>query len=423
MLSKNEDLQSHADQQPASVGSVIHSAASMTAGTSSELLPRLLETVRTNLGMEVGFISKFADGRRAFLHVSSDGGQLSPAAGSSDPIEESTCIRVVRKEAPNRVPNAQTHPSLSDLPVVGRLGIKSLMSVPIPTGKDEVFGTLCCYSYREKEELDERDIGFMSVIADLIGTSLQEEQRLHDDIARGRDHIRDVMKSGGLQMVWQPIVDTTTGALVGVESLARFQTDPYRPPNEWFHEAVELGIGTELEKSAFAKGMSIKKQLPQDTYVGCNLSGATFLEPTFQEFLRQQDLEQVVLEITEHDIIADYGGLASTLSEFRDRGMRLAIDDFGAGYAGFRHIVELHPDIVKLDMSLVRGIDSSPTTQSVVKALVGFAEEQNTTLVAEGVETQAELDMLESLGIRRVQGYFFHKPMFQTQVLELFPPN
>ena len=423
MLSINKDLENYADQQPASVGAVIHSAANIAAGTSSELLPRLLETVRTNLGMEVGFISKFADGHRAFLYVSSDNWQLAPEPGSSDPLEESTCIRVVRQGAPNLIPNAQTHPSVSDLPVVGELGIKSLASVPIPFGRDQVFGTLCCYSSNETKELDERDIGFMSVIADLIGASLPEEQRVDDHIAYRREYIRDVMKSGGLQMVWQPIVDTTTGALVGVGSLARFQTDPYRPPNEWFHEAVELGIGTELEKSAFAKGMSIKKQLPRDAYVGCNLSGATFLEPTFQEFLRQQDLEQVVLEITEHDIIADYGELASTLTEFRDRGMRLAIDDFGAGYAGFRHIVELHPDIVKLDMSLVRGIDSSPTTQSVVKALVGFAKEQNTTLVAEGVETQAELDMLESLGIRRVQGYFFHKPMFQTQVLELFPPN
>lgn len=215
-------------------------------------------------------------------------------------------------------------------------------------------------------------------------------------------------------------VDAATGKLTGVESLARFQTDPYRPPNLWFDEAVELGIGTELEKNAFARGMAIREYLPRDVYVGCNLSGATFLEPEFQEFFRQQDLNQIVLEITEHDAIKDYSELAASLSEFRSQGLRLAIDDFGAGYAGFRHIVELNPDIIKLDMSLVRNIDRAPTIQSVVRALVGFAEEHGSNLLAEGVETQAELSMLQSLGIRRAQGYFFHKPLQRAPLLELF---
>jgi EAL domain-containing protein (putative c-di-GMP-specific phosphodiesterase class I) len=260
----------------------------------------------------------------------------------------------------------------------------------------------------------------MTAMADLVGTVLQEEQRVLDDLHSRREYIRDVVRSDALQMVWQPIVDATTGKLVGVESLARFQTDPYRPPNQWFDEAVALGIGTELEKNAFAKGMSIRKYLPEDIYVGCNLSGATFLTPEFQEFLKQQELNHLVLEITEHDAIADYSELATSLSDFRNQGLQLAIDDFGAGYAGFKHIVELSPDIIKLDMSLVRNIDRNPTMQSVVRALVRFAEDEGLNLLAEGVENRAELNMLQSLGIRRAQGYFFHKPMPIAPLLDLF---
>ncbi len=423
MMSKSESFQNHNGQQTASIGQIIHSTTNINPGTISQLLPSLLEAVRFNLEMEVGFISRFKDGFREFLYVSSEGRQEAPKPGDSNPLDESACIRVVKNQAPNLVHDALTHPSLMDLSAIKALGVRSHVSVPIPSGNGDVFGTLCCYSCHYKESLDERDIGFMSVIADVIGTTLQKEQYALDDISDRRDYFRNVLSTDGLQMVWQPIVDTTTGDIVAVESLARFQTDPYRPPNEWFDEAVKLGIGTELEKSAFAKGMAIREYLPQDIYVSCNLSGTTFLEPTFQEFFRQQHLEQVVLELTEHDIIADYGILTPSFSAFRDRGLRLAIDDFGAGYAGFRHIVELNPDTIKLDMSLVRNINHSPTLQSVVKALVGFAEERSYQLLAEGVETQAELDTLKSLGVRRVQGYLFYKPMPQDQLLELFRSN
>ncbi|MDK8463040.1 EAL domain-containing protein [Marinobacter sp. SS13-12] len=419
MSVKSEDPKSAKDSGLGSIGRIIHSAANLEASAAQQLVPRILEAVRINLGMEVGFVSRFSRGRREFLHVSSDGLTGAPSPGSSDLLEDSACIRVARNHAPNLVLDAQTHPSLKDLAAVRALQVRTHASVPIPSGKGYAFGTLCCYSCGQKDELDERDIGFMSAMADLIGTVLEEEQHLLDDFCRRREYIRGVVKSEGLQMVWQPIVDSMTGRLVGMESLARFQTDPYRPPNQWFDEAVALGIGTELEKNAFAKGFAIREYLPKDVYVSCNLSGATFLEPEFQEFLKQQELDQIVLEITEHDAIADYKELVSSLSEFRNQGMKLAIDDFGAGYAGFRHILELNPDIIKLDMSLIRNIDRNPMMQSVVKALVAFAGDHDLTLLAEGIENREELSALQSLGVSRAQGYFFHKPMPMAPLLGL----
>ncbi|MGO1500461.1 MAG: sensor domain-containing phosphodiesterase [Marinobacter sp.] len=422
MFPQSEEPINRAAQPSVSIGQIIQSSVSADAGMTEKLMPRLVEAVRLHLGMEVGFISKFVDDRVEFPYVTNSGGQQAPKQGISNPLEGSTCLRIAKCLAPNLVWDAQTDPSLSDLSVIKELNIRSHISVPIPFGKDKVFGTLCCYSNNCKNDLQERDVGFMAVIADLIGAALQEEQRISKDILARRKYIRDVLSAGGLEMVWQPIVDVDTDGLAAVESLARFKSDPYRPPSEWFDEAEGLGIGTEVEKSAFILGVAIKEHLPEKAYVACNLSGAAFLDPTFQEWLRQQDLKKVVLEITEHDVIEDYEELASSLAEFRKQGLRLAIDDFGAGYASFRHIVELSPDIVKLDISLVRDINCKPSIQSVVNALTRFAKDQGVQLVAEGVETEAELGMLRSLGITRVQGYFFHKPMPQSQLFDLFRP-
>jgi hypothetical protein len=150
---KNEVLESLEDIKPGSIGQVIHSAANFNPATAKHLLPRLLEAVRINLGMEVGFISRFSNGRREFLYVSSEGLAEAPEPGGSDPLEESACIRVAMHQAPNLVHDALTHPSLKDLAAVGALKVRTHASVPIPSGKDHALGTLCCYSCSHKDEL------------------------------------------------------------------------------------------------------------------------------------------------------------------------------------------------------------------------------------------------------------------------------
>jgi EAL domain-containing protein (putative c-di-GMP-specific phosphodiesterase class I) len=116
-----------------------------------------------------------------------------------------------------------------------------------------------------------------------------------------------------------------------------------------------------------------------------------------------------VLEITEHDAIEDYAALRAALAVLGPT-VRLAVDDAGAGYASFRHILELAPDLVKLDLGLIRGIDGDLARQALLAGMVHFAVKREILLVAEGIETGEELDVLRSLAIPCGQGYLLGRP-------------
>jgi EAL domain-containing protein (putative c-di-GMP-specific phosphodiesterase class I) len=127
------------------------------------------------------------------------------------------------------------------------------------------------------------------------------------------------------------------------------------------------------------------------------------------------DLSRVVLEITEHTTVEDYAKLHEVLRPLRERGMRLSIDDAGAGYSSFRHILRLRPDFIKLDISLTRDIDSDRGRRALAAALIGFARETGAELIAEGVETESELATLRKLGVHKAQGYLLGRPApFET---------
>lgn len=405
------------------VGDLLYETAGLAPGTAAHMLPGLLESIRSHLGMDVGFISRFRDGRREFMHVRSAEGREVISENSSDALEDSVCLKVVEGKVPNLVNDAQAEPGMREVEAVQRLGIRAHGCVAIHLDDGEVVGTLCCFSTRTEKTLDDKNIAFMSVIADLIGKAVQNEQVHERQVAKAQEHLHDILSSGTLQMVWQPVTDSATRQITAVEALARFRTELYRPPNEWFDEAGAIGMGTELERNAFLKGVDILADLPDGVSLGFNIGGATILDREFQEFLMEQDLRRLVIEITEHDIINDYQPLFEALKPFRRRGLRLAIDDFGAGYAGFRHILSLQPDIIKLDMSILRGIDTNPRAQSVARALVAFAADTASDLIAEGVETDAELTTLNDLGITRVQGYVKHKPLERDQLLVAIHDN
>jgi EAL domain-containing protein (putative c-di-GMP-specific phosphodiesterase class I) len=117
----------------------------------------------------------------------------------------------------------------------------------------------------------------------------------------------------------------------------------------------------------------------------------------------------VVVEITEHAEIDDYSRLVAALEQVRPHAM-LAVDDAGAGYAGLHHILELRPHFVKLDISLVRNIDSDPARQAMVSSMTRFASSVRCALIAEGIETESELEALKLLKVEYGQGYFLARP-------------
>lgn len=170
-------------------------------------------------------------------------------------------------------------------------------------------------------------------------------------------------------------------------------------------------MGEALEIAAVRKALAALPQIPEDHYITINVSPGTILGSAFSELLSGVPHERIVLEVTEHISVADYGELLGALRSARENGLRLAVDDAGAGYASLRHILDLRPDFIKLDMSLTRNIDSDPARHALVAAMVGFAAETDSQIVAEGVESLSELRALRQLGIENAQGYLIAEPM------------
>ena len=219
-----------------------------------------------------------------------------------------------------------------------------------------------------------------------------------------------MLDAEGLRIVYQPIVRLADASVAGYEALTRFTDDTSRSPDLRFREAAEIGMQDELELAVVRRALRSFALLPGGTYVSLNASPQTLLSGALVDTLLQYPCARLVLEITEHVSVDDYAPIAQALEPLRRRGVRIAVDDAGAGYASFRHILKLHPDLIKLDTSLIRQIDTDRQCRALAAAIVRFAEEAGSSVVAEGVETPAELEVLRELGVGLGQGYLLGRP-------------
>lgn len=212
----------------------------------------------------------------------------------------------------------------------------------------------------------------------------------------------------GLSTALQPIVDLTTGRVVGVESLARFAD--HRPPEAHFAEAATAGRRLDLELAAVRAGLSRLGELPQSAYLTLNVSPDVATSSELAIILEAAPADRLIIELTEHAPVGDYEVLTRALSTMRARGMRVAIDDAGAGFASLRHVLALRPDVIKLDISITKGINADPRRKELVRALVTFSRATGCTLIAEGIETTEELAAVRALGVGCGQGFCLGRP-------------
>jgi PAS domain S-box-containing protein len=229
-------------------------------------------------------------------------------------------------------------------------------------------------------------------------------------IQERRERIESVLTDEAMRTVFQPIVDLATGHVVGAEALTRFPGDQPRPPDVWFAEAAETGLGTALELAAIRAALRHLPDLPSGVYLSLNASPATVASPALAPMLARVPPGCVVLELTEHADVKNYAALHDALTVLRSRGVRLAVDDAGAGFASLRHILNLRPDIIKLDIGIVHGIHTDPARRALAGAMLTFARDINAVLIAEGIELEAELTTLQDIGIDHGQGYYLGRP-------------
>ena len=248
-----------------------------------------------------------------------------------------------------------------------------------------------------------------------------ERARREEDLAlageRRREHARHriarLIEGDGIEIALQPIVDLTTRDVVGAEALARF-TEPDGTPvdtEDCFVDAHALGIGVDLELSVLRRALRNEHRLADGLYLAVNVSPALLGGPDLYALVaRRNGSRPLVVELTEHQPVEDYGELSEALERLRAHGVRIAVDDVGSGFASFRHVTRVNPEILKLDRTLVTGIDEDPVRQSLAAAIVAFARDVDATVVSEGIESESELACLMDLAIRCGQGFYLARP-------------
>jgi EAL domain-containing protein (putative c-di-GMP-specific phosphodiesterase class I) len=223
------------------------------------------------------------------------------------------------------------------------------------------------------------------------------------------ERIECLLHGKEIKVVFQAIHDLRTREVAGLEALSRFTTEPRRNPQVWFSMASAVGLGRDLELTAAAAALGFLEAIPKELFVTLNLSPSTVTSPEVHSLVASVPARRIIVEITEHAPVWDYSKLLSSVRALRREGVRVAIDDVGAGYASLQHVLELAPDFIKLDVGLIRDCQD-PARLALVAALAGFARDIGADVIAEGIETERHVDTLGSLGIRFGQGYALGVP-------------
>lgn len=374
---------------------------------AEQQVARLLATARQKLDLSVAFLSRIDESARTLQVVDSAIPEFS--AGQSGPRDSGFCLAVTEGRLPQVMPDAREVPEAVLLLPAGLPPIRAHVSVPVVLSDGAVYGTFCAIGLATDPEVSPRDLALMEVLADAAATVIEPQVRSEQRRAGIRTRLDPVMDGGGPDVVLQPIVNLHTGERTGAEALSRFPSLPDVAPDVVFADAHSVGLGDDLELLALARAADTLDRV--DGYVSMNVSPRTLLAPQCGELLAGLPLDRVVLELSEHDPVRDYDALRAVLAPLRAAGMRLAIDDVGAGYSSLRHIVSTEPDVIKMDRSIVSGINTDPLLTTLAQSPVAFAHSFEVCVIAEGVETRSEHAVLKELGIDGGQGWLFGRPV------------
>jgi EAL domain-containing protein (putative c-di-GMP-specific phosphodiesterase class I)/CheY-like chemotaxis protein len=253
-----------------------------------------------------------------------------------------------------------------------------------------------------------------AVTAGVIDELVEQRADKRRAEARHRESVawirRAIDQPGAFAILLQPICSLQAGAVVGVEALSRFSLRPSLRPDRWFAEAATIGLGRELELVAIDRALALLPRLPKSMFLSVNASPATVSSDEFSDLIARCDAARVVVEVTEVAPIDDYEEFGASLSRVREQGVRLAVDDAGAGFASLRHILQLVPDLIKLDRTLIAGIEGDRARQALAAGLISFAGHLGASIIAEGIELEGQLTALCSLGVGQGQGFFLCHP-------------
>ena len=378
----------------------------------AERIEHLLEAARAQLGMDAVVLAHFDGDSWRLRHTASAQGVRDPR-GFACERGDTYCQRLLDGHLHAVIADTRADAATASLDITRELDIGAYIGVPVHLTDGTLYGTVCALASSAQPDLRPRDAGVLEMLATALSAPVSAEVRQRQRRRQVLAHLEHLARSGGPRPVYQPIFDLRTGVPIGCEALSRFPDDAADSsftggPQAWFARAAGIGAGTQLELAALGAALHQRPDTAELLFL--NVSPALAASPALARALHGQELRTIVVEITEHEQVQDYPTLLRHLSRLRAQGLRMAIDDAGAGFASMRHVLALAPEFIKLDMSLIRGIHTDSTRQALTASLATFAQRTRAHLIAEGIESTEELHCLRELGITHGQGYHLGRP-------------
>lgn len=389
-------LEADLSREQSDRGAVVQLMGRVRPGTSlEETTSGFLQALTELEGIDAGFVFLVLPDRR-IVPV----GAVGPVPLG---IEVGLPAGLTRDGSDDAAVGASVSTELADALILE--GFTATAYAPIRRG-NELIGVLAVATRRaDGAAVLESRLGILAELGMLADTLFGGQTEIYRNREALRAELEEVLVGSSFRPFFQPVIDLKTAEVVGYEALTRF--DDGTRPDLRFAMAQSVGLGPQLEAACASAAIEASKGLPPELWLSLNFSPAAVLDGHAKRTVGCAE-RPIIIEVTEHVQIEDYPALKQALRECGP--IRVSVDDAGAGYASLRHILELEPDIVKLDIGLVRGIDVDPARQALAAGLHHFATLAGTHLVAEGIEHQAEADMLIDLGVHFGQGYLFGRP-------------
>jgi len=385
--------------------------------TPKNQIQKALATLRGHLDMDVAFVTEFSGGRifvRAIDPVTDcpfDVGAVLPGSSLTPKgLSDGTMVQLIG--------DTSDHAPDTVVAVTDAFPVRAQLCLPIFREDGTVFGALAAVSRSMDRSLNQRDLDVAKAFCNVIQEEVRKSIAARDRVTIAMDRISNAMESQAFKIDFQPIHELATGRVAGFEALCRFDALPYRSPDQWFDEAADVGLGIDLEYCVLETALEALSALPDPLFLSVNAGPDLISSERLTSLFAQYDADRVILEVTEHIEITNPARLMRALRQVRDLGVRVAVDDAGAGYSGLQQLLRLRPEVIKLDRSLVSEIDSDPARRALCAALMHYTTETGAKIVAEGIETDAEAETLTELGVHRGQGWLLGKPMSLADALE-----
>jgi len=370
---------------------------------------RLLRFAHDHLDMDLAWVSRFSDDVQVIQAFDGDAAKFGVGVGTELSLDDSYCVRVLDGRLEPVIADTRAHPVTRGLSVTDQLRLGAYVGTPLILDDGQIYGMLCSVNSRPHEGLEPRAAAALAAIADMLAEWITPYYRAELALITFRNRAEAMLAAGGLTVALQPVVRTIDNRTVIFEALARFPTDGYTT-EEWFIAAHAAGSGLALETDAITAALHLLPQIPVGQRLAVNASADMIASGLVTTLLNDHPADRLIVELTERHLATDIAAFTAEVAALRHRGILIAIDDAGSGYASLHQILDLKADIVKLDRLLITGIDHDVVKRALVEAFVTFTRTVDVMLIAEGVETPAELDTLTALGVTHAQGYLLAPP-------------